>query len=102
MGKMRRIHISHISTELVLMEKILVDLTPETGNHSITLSASENYFIDNYSQPDVPNVIVLRNLNGKIISTLEKTDVSRLQATGWKPPIPITVKAHDGKSIFMD
>ncbi len=76
--------------------KNLVDLTPETGNHNISLSPAYNYFIDNYSQPDVPNVAVLRNIDGKIISTLEKADVSRLKATGWKPVTPITVKAHDG------
>ncbi|MEP6682242.1 MAG: DPP IV N-terminal domain-containing protein [Parafilimonas sp.] len=78
--------------------KNLVDLTPETGNHKITLSTSENYFIDDYSQPDIPNVIVLRNTNGKIISTLEKTDVSRLKATGWQAPKPITIKVHDGNT----
>ena len=76
--------------------KHLTLLTPETGNHSITLSPSEKYFIDSYSQPDVPAVMVLRNMNGKLISTLEKTDVSRLKATGWQAPKPITVKAHDG------
>jgi dipeptidyl aminopeptidase/acylaminoacyl peptidase len=27
---------------------------------------------------------------------VEKTDVSRLEATGWKAPTPVTVKAHDG------
>ena len=27
---------------------------------------------------------------------LEKTDISRLVATGWKPPMPFSVKAHDG------
>ena len=74
----------------------LQDLTPETGNHTITLSPSGKYFIDDYSQPDVPNSFVLRNTEGKIITSLEKTDVSRLKATGWKPPTPITVKAHDG------
>ncbi len=78
--------------------KNLTALTPETGNHSITFSPSEKYFIDSYSQPDVPAVIVLRDLNGKLISTLEKEDVSRLKATGWQPPKPITVKAHDGKT----
>jgi dipeptidyl aminopeptidase/acylaminoacyl peptidase len=78
--------------------KNLTALTPETGNHSITFSPSEKYFIDSYSQPDVPAVIVLRDLNGKIISTLEKEDVSRLKATGWQPPKPITVKAQDGKT----
>jgi dipeptidyl aminopeptidase/acylaminoacyl peptidase len=46
----------------------------------------------------VPAVFVLRDLKGKLISTLEKEDVSRLKATGWQPPKPITVKAHDGKT----
>lgn len=78
--------------------KHFTSLSPEEGNHSITLSPSEKYFIDSYSQPDVPNVIVLRALNGKLISTLEKTDVSRLKATGWEPPKPVTVKAHDGQT----
>jgi dipeptidyl aminopeptidase/acylaminoacyl peptidase len=73
-------------------------LTPETGNHQISLSPSQDYFIDGYSQPDVPGVTVLRNMDGKIISTLEKTDITRLQATGWKPCIPFSVKAHDGKT----
>jgi len=40
----------------------------------------------------------LRNADGKLIATLEKTDISRLIATGWKPPVPITVKAHDGQT----
>ena len=78
--------------------KNLTPLSPETGNHSIIFSPSDKYFIDSYSQPDVPAVIVLRDLNGKLISTLEKEDVSRLKAIGWQPPKPITVKAHDGKT----
>jgi len=78
--------------------KHLTLLTPEDGNHTVTLSPSKDYFIDSYSKPDVPPVTVLRDLNGKLISTLEKTDISRLTATGWKPVTPITVKAHDGKT----
>jgi dipeptidyl aminopeptidase/acylaminoacyl peptidase len=78
--------------------KNLTDLTPETGDHSIDLSPSEEYFIDKYSQPDVAPVFNLRIINGKLITTLEKTDISRLIASGWQPPKPITVKAHDGKT----
>ncbi len=73
-------------------------LTPEIGNHTISLSPSKNYFIDDYSQPDVPGITVLRNIDGKLISNLEKTDLSRLTATGWKAPIPLTLKAHDGQT----
>lgn len=78
--------------------KNLTDLTPEPGNHNISFSPSEKYFVDNYSQPNVPGVVQLKDLNGKLITVLEKTDVSRLAATGWKAPIPVSVKAADGKT----
>lgn len=73
-------------------------LSPEPGQHSITLSPGGKYFVDSYSSPDIPPVTVLRNMDGKLIATLEKTDLSRLIAEGWKPCQPITVKAHDGKT----
>ena len=41
---------------------------------------------------------LLRDAAGRDLMTLEKTDITRLVATGWKPPIPITVKARDGKT----
>ncbi len=75
--------------------KNLALLTPEDGHHDITLSPNENYFVDNYSKPDVPPVTVLRDMSGKLVNTLEKADISRLLATGWKPPQPIVVKARD-------
>ncbi|HET6723745.1 MAG TPA: DPP IV N-terminal domain-containing protein [Chitinophagaceae bacterium] len=77
--------------------KNLTLLSPGAGTHNITLSPSENYFIDSYSKPDVPSVTVLRDLNGKQIVELEKTDISRLKAAGWKPPTPFSVKSNDGK-----
>jgi len=76
--------------------KNLVSLTPETGNHAVSYSPSEKYFIDTYSQPDVPSVVVLRDANGKQLLELEKTDVSKLQATGWKAPAQVKLKAYDG------
>ena len=71
-------------------------LTPEDANHEITLSPSGRFFFDSYSKPDVPPVAVLRDTDGKLLITVEKADISRLLASGWKPPIPITVKARDG------
>ena len=78
--------------------KGLTLLTPDQGNHQITFSPSNNYFIDSYSQPNVPAVTALRNINGKLVNALENGDVSRLIATGWKAPIPVNVKAQDGKT----
>ncbi|MEM0577426.1 S9 family peptidase [Flavobacterium polysaccharolyticum] len=72
-------------------------LTPEDGNHNISLSPNGDYFVDTYSQPNVEPVSVLRATNGKLIATLEKADISKLEATGWKAPEPIKVKSRDGK-----
>jgi dipeptidyl aminopeptidase/acylaminoacyl peptidase len=71
-------------------------LSPEDGDHDIALAPSGQFFTDSYSKPDVPPIANLRDAEGKLIVTLEKADVSRLTATGWKPPQPITVKARDG------
>ena len=71
-------------------------LTLEDANHDIALSDSGRYFVDSYSKPDMPPVAVLRDTDGKLILELEKADISKLLATGWKPPQPITVKARDG------
>jgi len=76
--------------------KNLALLTLEDANHDINLSPSGRYFTDSYSKPDVPAVAVLRDAFGKMLATLEKADVSKLLATGWKPPVPFTVKARDG------
>jgi dipeptidyl aminopeptidase/acylaminoacyl peptidase len=73
-------------------------LTPGAGNHTASFSPKGNFIVDTYSKPDVPAVSVLRNLQGKQIIELEKTDVSKLVAKGWRPAIPFSVKAHDGKT----
>jgi dienelactone hydrolase len=80
-----------------LSGKNLKLLTPEDGNHRISFSPNYEYFVDNYSQPDVPPVSVLRDRKGKLVETLEETDISRLTAKGWQAPRPITVKSADEK-----
>ena len=92
----RNPYFSHLY-RIDLSGKNLKLLTPEAGNHRIQFSPNHQYFVDNYSQPDVPPVSVLRDRNGNLIETLEKTDISRLTAKGWKAPKPITVKSADGK-----
>ena len=73
-------------------------LTPEDANHVVSLSPDARYFVDSYSTPDTPPVTVLRDANGRLIQTLERADISRLLATGWKPPTPIRMKARDGRT----
>jgi len=68
-------------------------LTPETGDHSVQFSPDGKYFIDSYSQADVPPVYEVRNTHGEVLVLVEKTDISRLKASGWKPPTPFTVRS---------
>lgn len=77
--------------------KKLTLLTPEVGNHSVNLSPDGKYFLDNYSQPDVPTVSVLRTMSGKLQMTLEEADISQLVENGWKAAQPIKVKSRDGQ-----
>jgi len=73
-------------------------LTPENANHDISFSPDGAYFVDSYSTPDTPPVAVVRDSSGKLAANLEKADISKLQAVGWKPPVRIIVKARDGKT----
>ncbi len=72
-------------------------LTPEDGTHQVSLSPDGRYFVDSFSKPDVPQTSVLRDMNGRLIAELEKVDITRLKAAGWKPPMPITVKDRNNK-----
>ena len=81
--------------------KGLTLLTPEDGDHEVMMSPSGKYFVDSWSRPDMPPTSLVRNGNtGKLVVTLEQGDVSKLVATGWKPPMRITVKARDGKTLL--
>jgi len=72
-------------------------LTPEVGNHQISLSPDGKYFVDNYSQPDAAPIAKLRDNTGKLVAALETADVTKLVATGWRPPRSIKVKSRDGR-----
>ena len=78
--------------------KGLTLLTPEDGDHSTSLSPNGAVFVDSWSRADLAPTAVLRNAStGKLISTLEQGDISKLVASGWKAPTRITVKDRAGK-----
>ncbi len=73
-------------------------LTPDDGNHTVQLSTSGKFLIDTSSTAERPPVVVLRDALGKVVMPLEKADISKLLATGWKTPMTFRVKARDGKT----
>ena len=78
--------------------KNLTKLTPVVGDHSVVLSPSGRFIVDTWSQPDVEPTVALRDGDGRFVMMLERADITKLRATGWQPPMPITMKAHDGKT----
>jgi dipeptidyl aminopeptidase/acylaminoacyl peptidase len=75
-----------------------VSLTPDNGTHSVQISPDGKYVIDTFSQPDVAPETTLRDGTGALVMPLEKADISKLLATGWKPPMQIKMKAADGQT----
>ena len=71
-------------------------LTPDSANHSITFSPDHTSFVDSWSSFLDPGESVLRDMQGREIVHLETGDISELEAYGWQPPMPFTVKARDG------
>jgi dipeptidyl-peptidase 4 len=71
-------------------------LTPEDAHHAVEMAPDGSHFVDTYSTPDTPPVTVVRDRNGRLLQTLERADVSRLAATGWKPPTRVRMKGRDG------
>jgi dipeptidyl-peptidase 4 len=71
-------------------------LTPGDANHRFNLSPSKKYVVDSYSRIDLAPAAVLRDDKGGELMKLEATNMTRLNATGWKMPETFNVKAADG------
>lgn len=73
-------------------------LTPADGHHTAQVSPSGKYFVLAESTPVRPADVVLRDATGAVVMPIEKMDITKLVASGWKPPVPFTVKGRDGKT----
>lgn len=78
---------------------VLDCLTPENGNHEVAFSSDFQYFTDRWSRMDCPPVTVLRKAgDGAVVMPLEKADISRMQAEGWRMPEVFCAKGRDGQT----
>jgi dipeptidyl aminopeptidase/acylaminoacyl peptidase len=96
-------------------------LTPEEGEHALAslpfetsprelaptagelepFSPSGRYFVDSFSRPDVPPVLVLRTSAGRLVKQLERADIANLRAGGYVPIEPFRALAADGKTAIF-
>jgi dipeptidyl aminopeptidase/acylaminoacyl peptidase len=71
-------------------------LMPGGFNQSSTLSPSKKFVVTNSTRIDHAPFATLRDDTGKVLMTLEVTDLTALKKTGWQMPETFTVKAADG------
>ena len=75
----------------------LVNITPEPGNHNITFSPDRKYYLDTYSQINIPPVTALyRTADTKKIADIETADISNYLEAGFRLAEPFHAKGRDG------
>ncbi len=86
---------------ITLDGKNLKLLTPEPGNHDITLSTDHQFMTDVYSTPQQQTRSWIRDLkSGKVLMELSKADISGLIPMKWAAPQPFSALGKDGKSMI--
>jgi dipeptidyl aminopeptidase/acylaminoacyl peptidase len=77
----------------------LVALTSADATHEVRFSPDMTRYVDTYSRVDLPTVSELHDArDGRLIATLERGDISRLVAAGFRPPEAFVAKGRDGKT----
>jgi len=76
----------------------LIRLTTADADHAVSISPDGRWFVDVYSRPDLAPVAELRRIDGRLVRTLERGDLSRLRAAGWVPPETFVAKGRDGRT----
>lgn len=76
----------------------LVELTTADAFHDVVFSPDMQFYVDTYSRVDTPPVSELRRADGSLVAVIERGDISRLLAAGWKAPETFVAKGRDGKT----
>ncbi|MBM3295468.1 MAG: S9 family peptidase [Candidatus Aminicenantes bacterium] len=77
----------------------LAPVTEGNATHNLVFSSDYSYFLDTSSRVDRPTVMELRRTSDlKVLTEVEKTDVSGLVKAGWKAPEVFVAKGRDGKT----
>jgi len=77
----------------------LTALTDADGNHTVSFSPGNQYYVDTWSRVDLPPVAQLRrSQDSKVVMDLEKADASSLLSSGFRYPETFVAKGRDGQT----
>lgn len=70
-------------------------LDREDAHHEVTLAPDGGHYVDAFSRPDLAPTMVVRDRAGAIVMTVESSDTSALERSGWRAPARIRTLAAD-------
>jgi dipeptidyl aminopeptidase/acylaminoacyl peptidase len=77
----------------------LTPITTASAYHDVAFSSDMGYYVDTYSRIDMPNIAELhRTADGALLAEVERGDITKLVAAGFKPPEVFVAKGRDAKT----
>jgi dipeptidyl aminopeptidase/acylaminoacyl peptidase len=76
----------------------LTPLTTASAYHDVAFSTDMNYYVDTYSRTDMPTIAELHAADGTRIAEVERGDITKLVAAGFKAPEVFVAKGRDAKT----
>lgn len=77
----------------------LTPLTEADANHAVSFSPDMKFYVDTYSRVDLPTIAELRRTEDrKVLTELERGDISELTKAGWRAPEVFSALGRDGKT----
>ncbi|MCC8535972.1 DPP IV N-terminal domain-containing protein [Xanthomonas axonopodis pv. poinsettiicola] len=76
----------------------LTRLTHADADHDVAIADDGRHYVDVYSRPDLPPVMELHAIDGRLLQQVEQGNIDRLLAAGWRAPQNFVAKGRDGKT----
>ncbi|CAD0321335.1 S9 family peptidase [Xanthomonas hortorum] len=76
----------------------LTRLTHTDADHDVTIAEDGRHYVDVYSRPDLPPVMELHAINGRLLQQVEQGNIDKLLAAGWRAPETFVAKGRDGRT----
>jgi dipeptidyl aminopeptidase/acylaminoacyl peptidase len=76
----------------------LTRLTTADADHDVAIADDGRHYVDTYSRPDLPPLMELHAIDGTLLQVVERGDIGKLQAAGWRAPQTFVAKGRDGRT----
>ncbi|WP_184408383.1 S9 family peptidase [Xanthomonas sp. 3075] len=76
----------------------LTRLTTTDADHDVAIAQDGRHYVDTYSRPDLPPVMELRAIDGRLLQQVEQGNIDKLLAAGWHAPETFVAKGRDGRT----